>query len=400
MEQNPWKNPCYESVPWPEVDDDSTRLYRTQRGSWSMVVSILEATMVGVAGNLLFAVFEPYIKQRLNRWRGVSEDEQQRYQQNVKDVIPFFREADIFVGQRQPWVQKKLDQLGRKLGDSLEQNTSLDEAGLRQLRTSLSLEGDQHRLADIGIPTIGDVTADDQSVYKSLENVGSLSANEYFQTLELVVSANLAMTEEQPTNVILANETDVDFSSDVISIGGPISNLFTRNVIYGTDISLPYRFDLNPAGVDDDLSTYSPQQLREIGLSDDREFGHRPNWSIVDKNGEAPKIQEKETIPKWGDGAWDLDYFMVAKVPNTHPAAPPLRQAETKRALILAGCHGYGTRAALEALKSGDILETINSKVEDGYFQLIGRVKRNNGAEIRSEDIVIPDEHLQGINIS
>lgn len=404
MDSGLWAARCYDGVDWKEVERDSTRIYRTRHGSWSLVFSMMGSVVLGAAGNLLYAATRPYIQRRMSALQEIPDDERQAYGENVRNVIPMFREADIFVGQRQPWARKKLNDAGRELESRLEAETSISSGNIRAIREAVgSLDGAEQSLDDLGIPDLETVAADDASVYDTLENVGSLSANELFQTLDLIVSANLAMEEEEPENLVVSEQTGVDFSSDLVSVGGPIANFYTRNVMYdtrdGPDFSLPYRFDLNPPGVQDDLTEYPPQKLREIGLADDRELGRRPNWCLVDEGGETLDIQGDQSRPNWRDGNWMTDYFTVAKVPNVHPDAPPLHRADTKRVLILAGCHGFGTRAALEALKSGDILETIESEVNDGYFQLIGRVKRGDGPEITPNDIEIPSEYLRQIDV-
>lgn len=391
-----WDHLCYDTVDWETVSEDSTRLCRTKQGSWSIVLPI----MFGVASNLLYRVLEPWIERQFERLQNVPEQERRQYEQNVSEVIPIFGEADIFVGQRRPWAREKLNDFGEELGEELAQETSLNESRIGTFRQSISqLEGSKQRLDELGLSDLQEIAEEDASVYEVLDNVGSLSANEFFQTLDLAVSANLAMEQERPKDILLAEDTSVDFSSDVVSIGGPIANLYTRNVMYGDDVSLPYRFDLNPVGVDDDLREYTPQELRRISLADDRELGHRPNWRIVDRDGEPLEILGDATVPNWRDGQWVTDYFTVAKLPNPHPSAPPLRRAETRRTLLLAGCHGFGTRAALEALKSGDVLETIESQAADGYFQLVGRVRRAEGARITADNIEIPEAHLRQIHV-
>jgi|GEM_PF-1217529 len=402
MDDGPWGRSGYDAVSWTEVEQDSRRIYRTETGSWELVITVLQGLGIGVAGNLLYTFLEPHIEQKLEEFRNRPDEERAAYRENVSKVLPLFNEADIFVGQRRHWVREKLDELDEELEAELEGmslGTDIPGKMRERLRSVLGDADTSIQFEDLGVLDLGDAIDDDASIYDELDNVGSVSANELFQTLDLVVSANLAMNDEQPANVLFSNDGTVDFTSDLISIGGPIPNFYTRKVMYGDDIDLPYKFDLNPPGVEDDLASYSPEQLREIGLDDDRSLGHRPNWRIVDETGDPLEPPGDKTIPDWGNGQWTRDYFTVAKVPNVHPGAPPVDRAETKRALILAGCHGLGTRAALEALKSGEILDTIESEVQDGYFQLVGKVRRGGDAAITADDIDILDQYLQPLAI-
>ena len=176
-------------------------------------------------------------------------------------------ESDIFVGPRRPWVEQKTKSLEKEFFQGLLQHTSLERSRVSRLLSQLPSSLGSPRSA----ASLDDLSAElfeEGSVYE-METIGTLSANEFFQTLDLVIEANLAMTQTDPREIILGDDMDVDFSGDIVSIGGPIPNFFTRNVMYGPLLSLPYVFNLNPKNINKNLRDYTPEKLRRVGLSDD-----------------------------------------------------------------------------------------------------------------------------------
>ena len=146
---------------------------------------------------------------------------------------------------------------------------------------------------------------------------------------------------------------------NVISIGGPIANTFTRMVMKvekPDDRSwLPFSFNLQP----------SPECQGKDYSGLQRQIKPAPNWSIMrSETGEElyiPEYYEKDEI-----GVCRRDYGMIIKVKSQIKEAPPGRKN-----LILAGCHGFGTIAAARALNDEEILNRIWEEVKDRDFQAI-----------------------------
>jgi hypothetical protein len=90
------------------------------------------------------------------------------------------------------------------------------------------------------------------------DHIKGYSTNELFQTLDFVIATNLALNEEAPERILSDPTLTINFAGDLIAVGGPISNLYTRNLMYGDDVALPYRYDLNPDDGSPDISGTGP----------------------------------------------------------------------------------------------------------------------------------------------
>lgn len=349
MVEETWDDPCYETVSWPVVEDDSNLLYRVEEGSWTL--SLVSTMVGGVAANMM----EPWVKQKLRQRRQRSDENVAELVTQLEILVPFVNHADVFLGRRRPWIQEKLSDLGAFLSE----------------------------VAELG-----------DDVYDDIDHLGTYSSNELLQTLDFLVSTNVAINGTGPTDVFTDTDAAVDFSGDLIAIGGPITNYYTRNLMYGNTVDLPYRYNLNPDDGSNETSDITPTELRSIGLTDNKGFDRRPNWCLVDENGECATISKKETRPERRGETWICDYFTIIKSRNIHPKATG-KHGENPTSLVLSGCHGFGTRAAITALKTEHVLETLQQEAGDADFQAIGRVKRAGGPKIDGSQIVVPQEHVR-----
>ena len=354
MPSGDWDDPCYETVDWKDaVEPDSELVYRVDEGSWEL--TLVSTVLAGTFGTVTVEAFKPWIERQLDAYRQQPEEQMQRMGENLNDLFPFVNYSDVFIGHRRPWVKKKL----HEIGDFLKQLNARP----------------------------------DGAVYDE-DHFSGYSTNELFQTLDFVIATNIALNEEEPKQMFSNPDVTTDFAGDLIAVGGPISNLYTRNLMYGDEVDLPYRYDLNPDDGSDDTRRLSPQDLREIGLHDDKGFEQRPNWRLVERDGSVPRIENRPTVPERRRDEWIRDYFSIVKAPNIHPDAEAIYGNEPK-VLSLSGCHGLGTRAAIRALQDRDILDTLQDRAGDGYFQAIGRVKRDPDAGLEEARITVPPEHVR-----
>jgi len=356
-ERQHWGEPCYDSVGWPRVSEDSNLLYRVEDGSWAL--TFVSTVVAGTAGTLAYELLEPMVQRKLRERRSLSvEDVHERVAQ-LEDLIPFVGTADVFLGQRRPWMADKFE-------------------GVREF-----------------LDDLGDRPEDE--LY-DLDQIAGYSTNELLQTLDFLVTTNLALHDEGPVDVFSDSTLEVDFGRDLIAIGGPISNHYTRNLMYGDHVDLPYRYDLNPDDGSDDIADIPPTELRELGLTDERGFDERPNWRLVDRNGNLPRIRNRATKPMRRNGVWKQDYFTIIKAPNIHPSARKRVGTETY-SLVLSGCHGLGTRAAIRALQTEHVLDTLDEEAGDGFFQAIGSVKQPESGAIDADRIVVEPEHVELLDV-
>jgi len=145
-----------------------------------------------------------------------------------------------------------------------------------------------------------------------------------------------------------------DPKMNVVSIGGPIANTFTRLVMGVEEPDkkswLPFSFNLRPT------PEYRGKNYAEL-----QEIEPGPNWSIM-----KSETGENIYIPEYYEATCRRDYGMIIKVKSRIKEAPPGRKN-----LILAGCHGFGTIAAARALGDRDILNRIWEEVCEKDFQAI-----------------------------
>jgi hypothetical protein len=189
---------------------------------------------------------------------------------------------------------------------------------------------------------------------------------------------NVQLAGEGPKSVDKTS-TVVDFSRHLVSVGGPIPNWYFRNLMYGNEVDLPYKFHLNPEPERVDLSDKTPKELRRLGRKDTSVFQAEPNWFIADSTGAPADVFKDNAIPEYGDvGDWITDYFMILKAPNIHPACD-----HNRRILSVAGCHWLGGMGAIDSLTDSTVLSRIKEEVGDGDFQALGRVV---DADVDEED--------------
>ena len=351
-----WSAPCYETVDWGgAVEPDSELVYRVEEGSWEL--TFVSTVLAGTVGTVAYESLQPWIERKIDAYRADGDDERDRRSDDLKDLFPFVNYADIFIGQRHSGSERKLGEIGDYLAD----------------------------LADA-----------DGSVYDE-DHVKGYSTNELFQTLDFVIATNIALTDEGPERVFSDPSITADFTGDLVAVGGPISNLYTRNLMYGDSVDLPYRYDLNPDDGSANISDASALELRDIGLNDDR-FERRPNWRLIEHDGSAPEVGNRPARPERRGETWIRDYFTIVKAPNVHPDAAATHGAEPK-VLSVSGCHGFGTRAAIRALQDREVLATLEAEAADGYFQALGRVKRRRDAGLEDAQISVPAEHVRLLDI-
>lgn len=231
----------------------------------------------------------------------------------------------------------------------------------------------------------------DESVYDK-GHLEGISTNELFQTLDFVIATNIGLNHEGPESVLFDPSLTTDFTSDLIAVGGPISNLYTRNLLHGGSADMPYRYNLNPDDGSADFSNASPTEFRDIGLNDDG-FESRPNWHLVERDGMVPEVANRPTRPERRGNTWIRDYFTIVKAQNVHPEARATNGTEPK-VLSVSGFHGFGTRAAIRVLQDREVLKTLEAKADDGHFQALGRGKRQRDAGLEDAQISVPAEHV------
>jgi len=162
------------------------------------------------------------------------------------------------------------------------------------------------------------------------------------------------------------DELKIDLRRNLCTIGGPVASNITAIGMgyclndpskYNTD--LPYIFDLTLGGK---LRGKTLNQIRKESAS--KEY----NWWIIDSSNRKPKYIPEQSYFKYRETRYRVDYGMI--IVKYHPVEE-LRE-KGKKLLILAGCHGEGTLACVEALRNVEILRQIKSKREGSEeFQAI-----------------------------
>ncbi len=311
---NIWENECHRTVDWKLLEDH----FLVEKPGWArfselVLVLFVAPLLVAVAGGI--AVQEYGIWRKRHQERREEEEEAEV----LRSMLFPFGEAELFVGPRYHWMEKKDKKVSRN-----------------------------------DIKALGD-------------------------HLKGVIYAICSFIRRKPA--VKITEDKIDFSKPLIASGGPIPNWYTRNLMYGGDIDLPYKFRLD---VTEELRRMSPEGLREAGVKVGKE---EPRWVMADRLGNIPKINGMELKPVFSGTKCIRDYFMIIRARNIHPA----NKGNTP-CLILAGCHGPGTAAAGLAVKKLEILREINKKAR-GYFQAIGdtAVQRRKPVEntIRLLDVEI-----------
>lgn len=186
-------------------------------------MTFVSTVLAGAVGTVAYESLQPWIERKVDVYRADRDDERERRGDNLEDLFPFVNYVDIFTGQRHSGAECKLGEIGDYLGG----------------------------LADA-----------DRSVYDE-DHVEGCSTNELFQTLDFVIATNIALNDEGPERVFSDPSLTTDFTGDLVAVGGHISSLYTRNLMYGDTVDLPYRYDLNPDDGSADISDASALELRE-----------------------------------------------------------------------------------------------------------------------------------------
>jgi hypothetical protein len=412
MQDNRWDSPCYQTVDLDEAIEQE-ELYKAchvSEGSWNFHATLLsaetdtldltEATKIpeeskrtDVPVKEIFDIVNnfhlpeiPMVISLIKILKMLRNGEKEE-SSSIGPLVEF-RNAEVVVGTRRPWVDVAESLAIKKLNNEL--NTTISK--LKEFIKSLSIKVDNG--AKVKVSNIrGRDLSEFQDELFSEEYVGQLSANDLYKAWELAVAANVEIDGDLDSIHFDSGSTP-NLDGPVVSIGGPLPNFYTRRVMYDEEFDLKYRFDLNPDNVEEDLSEVPPNELRSKGLKDQEDFSSRPEWKIVDKSGDIPKIENAPTKPKRSDDRWYRDYFTVFRVPN--PYQDSERESSQKRSLVCAGCHGLGTRTAVESVIDGTVREKIDERgLSDGSFQLLGRVKRQNDGSV---SYTIPEAHVVGLS--
>lgn len=313
-----WNYPCHRGVEWEEVKKEVFLLERTMP-QFSNPEPILIGVIIGLGILALEEATKGLIRAAFRELYGKakkSREERRKLKVLRKELFLDFLGTDMFVGVRYPWFEKPEQRLSRR-----------DLGSLRGI-----MEG-------------------------------------FIYTL-------CSLIRKKPS--IKKIEDRVDFARNLVVIGGPIPNWYTRNLMYASELDLPCRFRLDVAV---DLKNYTPAQLREAAYLEGKP---QPEWYIANRDGSVARtLKGEETKPVVVSGKTIRDFFMIMKVPNIAP------EAKGSRALVLAGCHGLGTWAAGLSLKELDILEAVEKEAGDGYFQALGSVLANRRGEPDKETIKI-----------
>lgn len=385
-----WNDDCYSGVDWERIDEGENihLVSRSEKGSWTLYVSELVAEAISpgtiaTANNLANLIIVTMILSKMFRDKWGNSDNvgiRQKLdylEQGVEHILCMNDGLKHDVMELISGTKRPTDQFHEsdRVTDQPHESKEMFEA-LERL-----IEGIDDR----------DFDSDDSTIYLDVfgflpdselflgtrkhwkSGVSALSPNDMVSgTLLkwLFIGLNTRVTEELPVDVT-ATSSPPDFSRNLVSFGGPIPNGFMRNLLYDSDVSLPYRYCLNPEPEIKDLSSYSPVELREFGRIRKDEFDRPPNWHIADETGEPLKVRGKEARPVSGDGRWVMDYFMLTKTRNVYPDADP-----TKRCLTISGCHGFGTWGATRAIQLPDNVRRIHDEVGSNDFQAIGRIER------------------------
>lgn len=314
MTNNIWKYRCHAKVNWNDVASETEPVTRTEYGSIIVEHTIFALRILDSPTVRDAAKRSARLPEHIQEWRNRND---KPLPEDIEAVVGFARETEFFVGYRQNWLP--------------ESRSKKDEAGAENLV----------RFLNEMLPYLDGVERDDITY-----------------------------------DTIVPGAEMVDFERNLISVGGPVANWYTRNLLYGDEQELPYKFNLNPEPERIDLADCSPYELRLVGRSPDSRLDRSPNWHITGADGNPATFGNEEAKPEWSiaDQQWETDYFMIVKTKNVHPSAKHI----PRTSLTVAGCHGFGTYAAIESLLDPDVVETLAEEAGDGFFQAIGRVTRGD----------------------
>jgi hypothetical protein len=311
-----WKLPCHQGVEWERVKKEVFLLERSlPHFSNPEPTTVLIGLCFVVLEEITVGLIRDSFKEIYGKVK--KNFEERRELRNIrKNLFPFFIAADLFVGTRYPWF----DEVERKVSP------------------------------------------------RDLKSIGGV--------IDGFISTLCSLINKKPSTKLIQGK--VDFLRNLIAVGGPIPNWYVRNLMYASNLDLPYKFRLD---VTPELQTQGPDQLRRVGYE---VVKSKPPWYIANRDGTIAETDYgEETKPILDSSAVIKDFFMIIKAPNVFPGA------ESTQALVLAGCHGLGTWAAGLALKNYNFLKTIEKEAGRGYFQVIGSVCANKKGQPDEETIEI-----------
>lgn len=207
--------------------------------------------------------------------------------------------------------------------------------------------------------------------------------------MEFFIRMNIQITGEWPSHVREIGD-QVDFSRNLVCLGGPVSNWYVKYLMYHSGLSLPYIFSFKNESEGENLSEYTQKQLQQIGRTNSENSTEVPNWFISDTDGKPVEVDDEVMIPAKRSGVWYKDYFIITKTQNVYRDAGP-----STKCLTLSGCHGFGTRAAARAIQMPQHIKRIQEEVGSSNFQVLGsawREFRNINGKLKIEN-KLPEIH-------
>ena len=313
-----WEFPCHQGVEWKDVEKEVFLLQRTTP-LFGNPDPVLTTVLIGLGILVLEEATAGLIRTAFKELYGKikrSREERQKLRILRKRLFPFFLGADTFVGVRYPWF----------------------------------------------------ATTEKRLSIRDLQAAGGVMQGVLYTICSLI--------RRKPPIAIIQDK--VDLAGNLIAIGGPIPNWYTRNLLYASKIDLPYRFRLD---VESGLEKQSPAQLRQAGYLEGKA---QPRWYVANPDGSVAKTSKgEETKPLLARKHTLRDFFMIVKTPNVFDGA------KDTRALVLTGCHGLGTWAAGLSLKKLHVLEAIEKEAGNGYFQALGAVSASKKGKPDEDTIEI-----------
>jgi hypothetical protein len=205
--------------------------------------------------------------------------------------------------------------------------------------------------------------------------------------LETVLDSLRGVFLQKPQTMILFDNPILRLGSNIVCIGGPIVNVFTR-LAFGLksppDLSplIPYSFNLVP---DEGFINADWKYL-----FDKRSEG---NWSICNSKKTVCYVPERhEIIEENGQKSYvyPRDYAMIIRLSSICKET----WQHGRRLLIIAGCHGVGTLAATRAIADHSCLNEIAARGGERDFQAI--VMSNNMISRRSDIVknLVHEKHF------
>lgn len=212
---------------------------------------------------------------------------------------------------------------------------------------------------------IGELSEERKEIY----DIGDLDG--LIRLLEPLIKNIFAIRPKDPKHF----EAPVELSRNLVSIGGPFRNRFSRWMmkidpppVEGIKISdiptLTYTFNLG-------LFKLPAENVGEHLERREQEEGQKLNFPIA-KDGVDLYIPEvyypvDEARRKAGEYECTRDYGMVIKMKSIHEKG----RRNGMKNMMIAGCHSYGTQGAAMMLGEEEVLKEIWEKVGDQDFQVV-----------------------------